>query len=167
VRDHDADGGQATRAGIGPIASAPARPRLPAGLADLAAGRADLALRLAEAGRRLRDTVRDELDGGLALPALVVLFAYGIVGYFHLPREPWLPAVIGLAGVALAITVVRRRAGHPARLTAALTALALGVAVGAIETARVAGESGERPRGTARRSGKSRRSASRGGRPVR
>lgn len=101
-------------------------------------GRAALRLWAGEAGARLADTVRHELDAGLALPGLVVLFACGIVGYFLLPREPWPPAVIGLAAILIAVTALWRRSGHPARIAASLAALALGVAAASVETLRVA-----------------------------
>lgn len=100
--------------------------------------RAARRLRLDLAAEWLADTVRRELDDGLALPGLVVLFALGIVAYFRLPAEPWLPAVVAAAVVAVTATTLRRRTGHPARIAAALTAVLLGVAAAALETARVA-----------------------------
>lgn len=112
------------------------RPRLVALLA--ADRRAALRLRLAEAFHRIADAARRDLDDGLALPALVVAFALGIVLYFHLPREPAIAAVAAIAALAVAVTVVRRRAGHAARLAATLAAVLLGVLAATFETARVA-----------------------------
>lgn len=112
------------------------RPRL---VALLAADRgAALRLRLAEALHRIADAARRDLDDGLALPALVVAFALGIVLYFHLPREPSIAAVVVVAALAVAVTVVRRRAGHAARLAATVAAMLLGVLAATFETARVA-----------------------------
>ncbi len=94
--------------------------------------RAALAL---EAGA---DALRRDLDGGLALPGLVVVFACGIAVYFHLPREPWLPAVLLVAVVAVAVVAWRRRRGHAARVSAGIAALVLGIAAASVETARMA-----------------------------
>jgi competence protein ComEC len=139
VRD-DGSGTTRTRHERGDVADgAPVRLGLVARLAVLRpAGRVALRLRLAVAADRLGDAVRRDLDAGLALPGLVVLFACGIVLYFQLPHEPWLPAVLAVALSAVAVTAVRRRRGHAARLAAAITALLLGVAAVAIETWRVA-----------------------------
>ena len=104
----------------------------------LARGGSALGLRLGDVADRLQDAVRRDLDGGLALPGLVVVFACGIALYFVLPREPWPPAVAALAFAAVAITWVRRRRGHAARLAATFTALVLGAAAASFETARVA-----------------------------
>lgn len=123
----------AADATAGPVAH---RPRLVALLA--ADRRAALRLRLAEALHRIADAARRDLDDGLALPALVVAFALGIVLYFHLPREPAIAAVAAIAALAVAVTVVRRRAGHAARLAATLGAVLLGVLAATFETARVA-----------------------------
>jgi len=101
-------------------------------------GAAALRLRLETAGERLLDTVRHELDAGLALPGLVVVFACGIAVYHGLASEPWLPALIAASLVATVITAIRRRRGHAARIAATLTALVLGATAAAIETARVA-----------------------------
>ena len=114
-----------------PLADGLAAPVLPA-------GRGTLRLRLEDAGARLADTVRHELDAGLALPGLVVVFALGIVFYFLLPREPWPPAVFALALVASGAVAWRRRNGHAARLGAIVAALAVGVAAGSLATWRVA-----------------------------
>jgi competence protein ComEC len=100
--------------------------------------RAALGLRLADVADRVADAARRDLDGGLALPGLVVVFACGIALYFALPREPWPPAVAVLAVVAVGVTWARRRRGHAARLAATLTALVLGAAAASFETARVA-----------------------------
>ncbi len=108
------------------------------GFVFLPRGGRTLGLRLADAGERLRDAVRRDLDGGLALPGLVVVFACGIAVYFSLPREPWPPAVAALAVVPVGATWGRRRRGHAARLPATLTALVLGVAAASLETVRVA-----------------------------
>ena len=137
VRD-DAREGQETRAATAPIAAR--RPRALDGFRRwvLPSGRAALRLHLDLAVARLGDTVRHELDDGLALPGLVLLFALGIVAYFRLPAEPWLPALAAAALVAVVATALRRRAGHSARIAAALTAVLLGVAAAALETVRVA-----------------------------
>ena len=99
---------------------------------------ADLVLGAESRLVRLADAARADLDGGVALPGLVVVFALGIALYFSLPREPWWPAVLAAALAGVAITVWRRRAGHAARVAATVTALVLGVAAAAIETVRVA-----------------------------
>ena len=101
-------------------------------------GSAELRLRLAVVGERLVDAMRRDLDDGLALPGLVVVFALGIALYFELPREPWLPAVAAAAAVAGGVTWLRRRSGHAARSAAVVAALLLGVLAAAYETVRVA-----------------------------
>ena len=120
-----------TTVGAAPSASAEVR---------LARPTVGSALRLRAAGvvERLADAARRDLDAGTALPGLVVLFAVGIALYFQLPQEPWPPAPILLAAVAVIVTAIRRRAGHPARLAASVAAVALGVAVASVETRRVA-----------------------------
>ncbi len=105
----------------------------------MAPGRVErLRLRLELVGERALDAARHDLDGGLALPGLVVVFALGIALYFELPREPWTPAVATVAAIAVAITRVRRRTGHAARIAAAIAALLLGVAAASFEARRVA-----------------------------
>ncbi|MDK9697710.1 MAG: ComEC/Rec2 family competence protein [Siculibacillus sp.] len=118
----------------------PPAPSLGRGLARItpAAGVAALRLRAASLGEGFADAVRRDLDGGLALPGLVVVFACGIGLYFHFPSEPWPPAVTAVAGLAVAGTWMRRRAGHPARLAATLAALLIGIAAASWETRRVA-----------------------------
>lgn len=142
MRDDADDGGRVeTRAGRAILALAPAR--VGRRLADLLAGaRAGgweaLRLRLGLAIAAGADAWRRDLDGGLALPALVVVFACGIAVYFQLPREPWLPAILLAATVAAAIVAWRRGRGHAARVAATVAALVLGVAAAAVETARTA-----------------------------
>lgn len=111
-----------------------------AGFARLVPSGGIVAARIAVVARleRLADEARGELDGGLALPALVVVFALGIALYFLLPREPWPPAVFAVAIAAGATLAIRRRSGHVARLSAIVAALTLGVAAASLETLRVA-----------------------------
>lgn len=97
-----------------------------------------LRLRVADAADRFADAVRRDLDDGLALPGLVVVFACGIAIYFVLPREPWLPATVAVALVAVTVTAWRRRQGHAARLAAVIAALAVGIATAGAASRRVA-----------------------------
>lgn len=87
---------------------------------------------------RIADAARRDLDDGLALPGLVVVFACGIALYFALPREPWLPATLAFAVGAVGFTSWRRRHGATARVAAMVAAVALGMAAAGVETWRVA-----------------------------
>ena len=65
---------------------------------------------------------------------LPVMFGGGIALYFLLPSEPWLAAAILPAVAALAVHLVLGRGGLAALATAALLAVALGVAAGKLRT---------------------------------
>ena len=99
---------------------------------------ARLAHRARAHAERLLDAARADVENGLALPLLVVVFACGIALYFVLPDEPWAPAPIALAVALFGATWIARRRGRAARLLAVATALALGMAVAVVGARRVA-----------------------------
>jgi competence protein ComEC len=65
---------------------------------------------------------------------LPVMFGGGIALYFLLPVEPWIAAAILPAVAALAVHLALARSGLAALATAALLAVALGVAAGKLRT---------------------------------
>lgn len=87
-----------------------------------------------ERGGALVDSARADIEGGLAFPILVALFAFGIALYFVLPTEPWAPAVVGLAVLLGSATLVRRRRGIASRGLATAAVIVAGVAVAAVAT---------------------------------
>lgn len=98
----------------------------------------DLRLHLSEFARRLADAARRDIDEGLAFPLVAAVFALGIALYFVLPNEPWWPATCALALGSCAVTAWRRHRGHAARGWVVFSAVACGLCVGAVSTARVA-----------------------------
>ena len=139
----EGDGGGAVAAGLGspsrsggPPAPTDDGDRGGAIAARLGFAPAALRLRLDEALRSLADTAREELDGGLAFPLLVAVFALGIALYFVLPAEPWAPATVLLAVVLAGVALRRRHQGNRAWTTSTAAVIALGVAVAAVATLR-------------------------------
>jgi competence protein ComEC len=95
-------------------------------------------LGLDETLRRLGDAFTAEFAAGAGRLWLVVLFAGGAALYAAAPAEPSVVAVVLLAAALVGLTVWRRRAGHDARLAAALAALALGALIAKLESDRLA-----------------------------
>ncbi|NLH79378.1 MAG: DUF4131 domain-containing protein [Phyllobacteriaceae bacterium] len=96
------------------------------------------ALRLSEAARRLLDGADADLANGAGPALTTAVFACGIALYFSLPSEPWAPALVAVALIALALTMVRRRRGVRAIGAIVVTALLAGAAIAALSTRWVA-----------------------------
>lgn len=84
------------------------------------------------------DQLHRDLDRGCGFPWVVVAFGLGCLVYFVLPREPWMPALAGLAGLLTAATVAARRSGRDAAVLVVAAAAACGLLAAKIEADRVA-----------------------------
>ena len=96
---------------------------------------------LRERGRawwlRLAATFEREIEAGRGFLWLPVLLGAGIVGYFALPREPWLPAMAVAAGVLIAAAWTTRRRVVLFRVTLAITFVFVGAAWMTLRTSLV------------------------------
>ena len=75
----------------------------------------------------LSATFEREIDAGRGFLWLPVAFGVGILIYFALPQEPWLPAVAVLAGALVAATIPARGRPGPFRILVVCAAVACGV----------------------------------------
>lgn len=105
-------------------------------------GRASLFASAAESFRRLVNaigaTFEREMDAGRGFLWLPVAFAVGILIYFALPVEPWLPAPAALALALVVAAILRRASAVSFRVLVVLAAVACGLTAMKVRTDLVA-----------------------------
>ena len=82
----------------------------------------------------LATTLERELEAGRGFLWLPVAFAFGILIYFELPQEPWLPAVGALAAALVVAAVLARGNTSLFRLLVVVAAVSSGILAAKIRT---------------------------------